>query len=418
MMNILKTVSSAAMMLAVASASADLLYWQVSDAVGNELSGKQGSPIEFAYATVSTDGGNTHLNVYNYEQGNTGSSRAYAMADDSTSTDAAYVGTFQSEFVTAFLVELWDSGNNRVGWQSYSASAVANSIWKSDSPAASGGTPLTVTGVIPEPTSGLMLLLGAACLALRRRKLISSTSSRRRFAAALVCALIAVQTVFAAQNDVLVTFSTKGPDKYADGKVVMDGECYALCWSKDFSKFAVKSDGTGEGGEVVLKAPLAKNGRCPSVTFEVDADDAATKYVGGEWAVYLLDTRRFAADGTASVAGAAARSVNTSGLVAKASVGAGSVGSLASGAAAATDVASGVELPKPEITGIKVVDGNVYVTVKGTVPFLAYGLAEGAAPDAVTESVGEQKPGRVSADDEVILVAPAKAGGAFFKVAR
>ena len=231
-------------------------------------------------------------------------------------------------------------------------------------------------------------------------------------------AAMAATAAFAAANDVLITFSTPGPDRYADGKTVMDGECYALCWSKDFSKFAVKSDGTAEGGEVVLKAPLAKNGRCPSVTFEVDADEAATKYAGGEWAVYLLDTRRFAADGTASVAGAAARSVNTSGLVAKASVGEGSVGSLASGAAAATDVASGVELPKPEITGIKVLDGNVYVTVKGTVPFLAYGLAEGATPDAVTESVGEQKPGRVSADDEVILVAPAKAGGAFFKVAR
>ena len=417
MMNILKKVSSAAMMLAVASASADLLYWQVSDAKGNELSGKNGEAIEFAYASVSIDGGATHLNIYDTD-GATEYWKAYTMKGSAVSTEAAYAGTFASDSVTSFLVELWDNSGTRVGWQSYSASAVANSIWKSNTPAASGGTPLTVTGVIPEPTGGVLLLLGAACLALRRRKLISSTSSRRRFTAALVCALIAVQTVFAAQNDVLVTFSTKGPDKYADGKVVMDGECYALCWSKDFSKFAVKSDGTAEGGEVVLKAPLAKNGRCPSVTFEVDADDAATKYVGGEWAVYLLDTRRFAADGTASVAGAAARSVNTSGLVAKASVGAGSVGSLASGSAAATDVASGVELPKPEITGIKVLDGNVYVTVKGTVPFLAYGLAEGATPDAVTDTVGEQKPGRVSADDEVILVAPAKAGGAFFKVAR
>jgi len=166
-MNILKKVSAAAMMLAAATATADLLYWQVSDAVGNELSGKQNTPIEFAYATVKADG--TLLNVYNEKAGDTGSSRAYAMADDNTSTDAAYAGTFDDS-VTSFLVELWDNGGTRVGWQTYSASAVANSIWKSDTPAASGGTPLTVTGVVPEPTSGLLLLLGMAGLALRRKR--------------------------------------------------------------------------------------------------------------------------------------------------------------------------------------------------------------------------------------------------------
>ena len=222
----------------------------------------------------------------------------------------------------------------------------------------------------------------------------------------------------AAQNDMLVTFSTKGPDMYADGRVVMDGECYALCWSKDFSKFAIRSDGSAEGGAVVLKAPLAKGGRCPSVVFEVDADEAAAKYAGGEWAVYLLDTRSFAADGTARVAGASAKSVNTSGLVAKADVGSGTLASAASGSAVAGDVASGVVVPQPEITGIRIVDGYVYVSARGTVPFLSYGLAEGAAPDAVTDAVGESEPGRVSADDEVIFVAPAKKGGAFFKVVR
>ena len=433
-MKTVKAIVTAAVAATAFAASAEVLYWKVADAAFRGLSG---AAAPFTYATVRDGTGKTDANVgkatsdddyyklytINPETGTSATTDEYKfLADPNNSTytyggEALPFGDIGSD-VNTLLFELW--GNNGIVGFSF----VNRSVWGSALTTPSSlqdswnGSVYTLSNVVPEPTSGVLLLLGAACLALRRRKRISSTSSRRRHAAALVCALIAVQTVFAAQNDVLVTFSTKGPDKYADGKVVMDGECYALCWSKDFSKFAVKSDGTAEGGEVVLKAPLAKNGRCPSVTFEVDADDAATKYVGGEWAVYLLDTRRFAADGTASVAGAAARSVNTSGLVAKASVGAGSVGSLASGAAAATDVASGVELPKPEITGIKVLDGNVYVTVKGTVPFLAYGLAEGASPDAVTESVGEQKPGRVSADDEVILVAPAKAGGAFFKVAR
>ena len=223
---------------------------------------------------------------------------------------------------------------------------------------------------------------------------------------------------FAAANDMLVTFSTKGPDKYADGRTVMDGECYALCWSRDFSRFAVRSDGTGEGGEVVLKAPVAQGGRCPCVAFEVDAGEMASKYAGGEWAVYLLDTRRFSADGAARVSGASATTVNTSGFVAKAGVASGTVGTVVSGSAAATDVASGVEVPKPRITGIRVVDGNVYVSVKGTVPFLSYGLSEGATPGDVAEPVGESAAGGASAEDEVILVAPAKRGAAFFRVSR
>ena len=38
---------------------------------------------------------------------------------------------------------------------------------------------------------------------------------------------------FAAVDDTLISFSTPGPDKYADGTDVLAGECYALVWSKD-----------------------------------------------------------------------------------------------------------------------------------------------------------------------------------------
>ena len=231
-----------------------------------------------------------------------------------------------------------------------------------------------------------------------------------------IVAAMAAGAAVAAANDVLITFSTPGPDKYADGKTVMDGERYALCWSKDFANFKINKDGTGEGGAVVLKAPVAKDGKCPTVVFEIDADYADANFQGGEWAVYLLDTRKFAADGTAKLA-AAATSVNTAGIAgAKVSVGTGSVATLSGAAATAGEVAAGVEVPQPEITGIKVEDGNVIVSVKGTVPFLAYGLAEGETPDAVVESVGAAKPGKVAAEDEIYLVAPAKAAGGFFRV--
>ena len=82
---------------------------------------------------------------------------------------------------------------------------------------------------------------------------------------------------FAAQNDALVSFSTKGPDAYADGTTVLDGECYALVWLQNgASGLTVAADGTATGGEIVLAAPIAKGGRYPSVVFEVDARDMAT----------------------------------------------------------------------------------------------------------------------------------------------
>ena len=229
------------------------------------------------------------------------------------------------------------------------------------------------------------------------------------FAATALCG-----AALAAQNDALVSFSTKGPDKYADGAPVLDGECYALCWSKDFSKFAIKSDATADGGEVVLKAPVAKKGRCPKIVFEIDADELSTKYKGGEWAVYLLDTRTFAADGTARVSRGATK-VNTAGRVASASTFAGSttVASIVGTAASTTQVAAGVTLPETRVKGIRVEGGYVYITVHGA-PFLGYTLASGDTPDKIGDA--SDASAMPTAEEEVTIVTPAKAGGSFFKV--
>ena len=233
---------------------------------------------------------------------------------------------------------------------------------------------------------------------------------------------------FAAQNDALVSFSTKGPDAYADGTTVLDGECYALVWLQNgASGLTVAADGSATGGEIVLAAPIAKGGRCPSVVFEVDARDMATKYKDGSWGVYLLDTRRWGADGNAKPAGTANGKVvlvNAAGAVTSAAVRvvAGkseTVGGVTGAAVASTATAVPAEAPAPEITGIRVDGANVYVTVRGTVPYLQYGLASGDTPDAVTEKAeGSPRTGAAAADDEIILVAPAKKGGAFFRVNR
>ena len=238
-------------------------------------------------------------------------------------------------------------------------------------------------------------------------------------------AALAATAALAAANDALITFSTKGPDKYADGSTVLDGECYALVWTAEGSAgLELAADGTAKGGEIVLVSSLAKGGCCPKVIFEVDAKDLETKYKGGSWSVYLLDTRRWNADGKAVPAGTIAGKVslvNAAGAVPGASVkvASGSVSAAVAvvGASASSATAVPEGTPRPEITGIRVDGANVYVTVKGTVPYLQYGLASGETPDTVTEGVSEApQTGAASADDEIILVAPAKKGSAFFKV--
>lgn len=235
-------------------------------------------------------------------------------------------------------------------------------------------------------------------------------------------------TAFAAANDALISFSTvgEGYDTYADGTKVLDGECYALVWTaKGSAGLTLAADGTAEGGEIVLAAPVAKDGHCPRIVFEVDADDMAAKYKGGTWSVYLLDTRRWGADGVARPAGTVSgkvRLVNAAAPVA-AKVGVSTASSVetavSSGTVASVATAVPAGAPAPEITGIRVDGANVFVTVKGTVPYLQYGLAEGKTPDAVSTAVDSApQTGAAAADEEIVLVAPVKKGSSFFKVGR
>lgn len=229
-----------------------------------------------------------------------------------------------------------------------------------------------------------------------------------------ILAAAATGTAAAAANDLVVSFSTPGPDKYADGRTVLDGEYYALVWSKDLSAFGIDASGAGSGGEVVLKAPVAKNGRCPAVMFEVDASLVSSRYSGGKWAVYLLDTRKFSAGEGGEIVARVGGDVNTFGLVAEAAVG-GTIASVFGVAAAADSIADGKSVPAPEVTDILLDGSNVYIYAKGTVPYLSYGLKAGDDPAAVTQTVGDAQGGQINEADEIIFVAPAGEKG-FFKV--
>ena len=239
----------------------------------------------------------------------------------------------------------------------------------------------------------------------------------------------------AGQNNLLATFSTKGPDRYADGTTVKDGECYALVWTKEGATFAgITVDGQAVGDQdlnrVLCVAPLAKGGRCPDVVVEVNKV-VADGYAGsGTFSLHLLDTRR--ADGTpggveAGVNGydaaqefslAVAKKGNAGGDDAEGGVSDGVRSVVATNAAlAATASVLPASIPQPRIKSIEVKDGIVRLTVARTSKLVRYGVSSGATPTVLSaDSDFAPKDGDELGD--IVIEAPAKGPSGFFTVGR
>lgn len=228
---------------------------------------------------------------------------------------------------------------------------------------------------------------------------------------------------FAAQNDLLITFSSVGPDKYADGSVVLDGECYALVWTKTGQVFeGIAADGVavGDNSKVVLVAPVAKGGHCPTIVFEVNAE-MADSLADGTFGIYLLDTRLangkiggvksngepVAVNGYGAVGSAVSKSASAEPVSAE---GAGT----ATVSAKSQDPASALQ---PVITAVKIVGGNVYLSVSGTLPCMQYNVSSGASPSAIVEK-NVSAPQNGNSEEEIIFVTPATGTSRFFKINR
>ena len=222
---------------------------------------------------------------------------------------------------------------------------------------------------------------------------------------------------WAAANDALLTFSTPGPDKYADGTTVLNGECYALVWTANGAKFAgLNADGTtvAETDQVVLLAPLAKNGACPRTLFQIPAELADRLDGKGTYGVYLLDTRVKAEDGTTKLAGIqdgkpvavnALASVGESTAASTTKVAEMKVAATAMGGAAIT---AETLVADPTITSIKIEGATVKVSVAGMSPIATYQVVTGLKPGAVGQKVDAKAKG-----DTFEF---AKPEGQFFKV--
>lgn len=212
---------------------------------------------------------------------------------------------------------------------------------------------------------------------------------------AKVCACIAAGLVstlaLADAANVCITFSTTGPDTYADGTTVADNEWYALVWLADgatFQGMTTQLEAVDSSNEVMLAAPLAKGGRCPLVMWQVDSAKAKTS---GTYTVVMLDTR--GSDGNPAGVGEGGKPAVVYATMAtdatviakkdmKIASQTGSGVAEGSKVAAAGDV--GAELPV--IEALEIVGENVKITVSGLVPGLTYRVVSGATPTAMTAS--------------------------------
>ena len=263
------------------------------------------------------------------------------------------------------------------------------------------------------------------------------TMLKRAFITMLLAALS--HAAVAAIGDKVARFSTPGPDCYADGTPVADGECYALVWSPKGTAFAgFNADGTAisAADRVILAAPLAQGGKCRDSLFQIPADEYA-ELEGGEWAVCLVDTRM--ANGVpAGVKDNALLRVNRWGQVKNevkistastlaldgiAAPKAGGRSLLAAAAPSETGVCAGTlsavpdSVTQPRIIGFEVIDGVARLTVEGTVPFLTYTISAGDTPDALAaDDAADLVDGDTAKPIEIET--DAVKGSRFFKVTR
>lgn len=244
----------------------------------------------------------------------------------------------------------------------------------------------------------------------------------------LALSVAPVTVAYAGMNNVVIQFTTVGPDKYADGETVMDGETYALVWTPDGQTFGgINVDGTAVGpSKVAANVPFAKGGKCPNVQFQIDETFAEANYPNGTWGVYLLDTRKFATESYTTVVdgvqvvrervlvdGKGKRTAtgvggNVNGYVkVDANVGR-SLAPAGSKAGVVQSIPAGVQ--PPTIEDFKVINGMAYLFLKDTSSAVSYGVTAGQNPGTIAPVHQQPVTGGGS---ETIIVTPASGAGGF-----
>ena len=237
--------------------------------------------------------------------------------------------------------------------------------------------------------------------------------------------LMAVALSVNAAQPTYVEFSSEGPDVYADGTDVMVGEVYALVWTKAAAFAGFNADGTlvNDADKLVCALPIAKarpNGGtyCPPVVVTLKNPE---QYAGGNFSVYLLDTRVNVGEDEV-VSGVTAQGLSRVNKVSavddtlKVGEATPVSGAVELGAAVATGIPANV--PAPRITGIQVLGSKVIVKVADTVPFLNYTITGGKTPSKIDQVNLVRGVAGAGASEEITLVVEDAQENRFFKVTR
>ena len=217
------------------------------------------------------------------------------------------------------------------------------------------------------------------------------------------------------ESSSLMTFSTVGPDCYADGTTVLDGEYYALVYQTEAAgevSFTLAGELTCDSSSAVLlrALPRAEEGHCRLTTFAIDSAAMPTLSAAGVLRLYLLDTRVYA-NGVATVGGLKTVQASVP-VTATCKITTGSASGEVCGAFAKSALAA--EAPSPKITGIAVENGVVRITVVDTVDGVNYTAVDPFGEDS---EVSTTATGRTGTTIELTALS-ASSGSAFFKVKR
>ncbi len=154
-----KVLLLAAVAVGVLSGSADTLYWQVGD------SGYTGTDAAYASLFAKTDSGTVTLidGAYDFTGDEGTGPFASDLGESTGATYSFFVELYNSSLDTVFVGESanYDTlvSSGYVSTSGISTPTYATSSWAA-----------VRTGSVPEPTSGVLLLVGAGMLALRRRR--------------------------------------------------------------------------------------------------------------------------------------------------------------------------------------------------------------------------------------------------------